>query len=261
MILKKIKNEVGATAIEYAILSALIGVATITGLQLTGVKLDNTYCYIATQISKAVGGSGGRCSATPSNSSSGPAGSGSGSSANGGNGSPTGSGSGSSTSDSNPVSDSNSQSEKIDITNAPFVGNGTELENLLEKTFGFKMSGIYDANGNPVTNGDQLANALGITPDEINVLKKGIAAQNENIAPLIMPRINDAEQIESDNKWLYFAPLSKVTFTSPKGDVYKLSNNPPSYGEYSWDGASNSFTIGDFEGPDADNFYYTPPIE
>ena len=83
MILKKIKNEVGATAIEYAILSALIGVATITAMQLTGVKLDNTYCYIATQISKAVGGSGGRCSATSSNSSTGD------------NGSPDGSGNGS----------------------------------------------------------------------------------------------------------------------------------------------------------------------
>ncbi|GAB3591381.1 Flp family type IVb pilin [Acetobacter peroxydans] len=69
MILTRLKNEIGATAIEYGLLASLIGVATITGLQLTGVKLDNTYCYIATQISKAVGGSGGGCSASPSSSS------------------------------------------------------------------------------------------------------------------------------------------------------------------------------------------------
>lgn len=40
MILTRVKNEVGATAIEYTVLSLLIAVATITGLQLTGVKLD-----------------------------------------------------------------------------------------------------------------------------------------------------------------------------------------------------------------------------
>lgn len=88
MILTKVKNEVGATAIEYGILSALIAVTTITAMQLTGVKLNKTYCVVASELSKAVGGSGGGCSATPSNSSGSrsgsPAGSGSGSSGTGG---------------------------------------------------------------------------------------------------------------------------------------------------------------------------------
>lgn len=80
MILKKVKNEVGATAIEYGLIASLISVLAVSGMSAVGMNLSNTYCT----ISKYLGGSGTCSGAT----SSGPTGT-------GGNGSPAGSGSGS----------------------------------------------------------------------------------------------------------------------------------------------------------------------
>lgn len=43
----KINKENGATAIEYGILTSLIGVVIIGGLSLSGVKLSQTFCNIS----------------------------------------------------------------------------------------------------------------------------------------------------------------------------------------------------------------------
>jgi Flp pilus assembly pilin Flp len=66
------KQNVGATAIEYGILSALIAVTTIIALQSTGTNLGTTYCVIANDLSQAVGAgsTASGCSATSSSSSS-----------------------------------------------------------------------------------------------------------------------------------------------------------------------------------------------
>lgn len=45
-----IKDESGATAIEYGLIAALIGVALITGATTLGNKLNNTFSTIATKI-------------------------------------------------------------------------------------------------------------------------------------------------------------------------------------------------------------------
>ena len=74
MILTKVKNEVGATAIEYGLLASLIAVSAIGGMSAVGMNLSNTFCT----ISQHLGGSG-TCSGGGS---SGPSG-------NGGNGGTT----------------------------------------------------------------------------------------------------------------------------------------------------------------------------
>jgi pilus assembly protein Flp/PilA len=45
-----IKDESGATAIEYGLIAALIGVALITGATTLGGKLNNTFANIAGKI-------------------------------------------------------------------------------------------------------------------------------------------------------------------------------------------------------------------
>lgn len=72
MILTKVKNVVGATAIEYGLLASLIGVSAVSGMSAVGMNLSNTYCT----ISKHLGGSG-TCSGATSSGSSGTGGSGS----------------------------------------------------------------------------------------------------------------------------------------------------------------------------------------
>lgn len=214
---KKAQQDVGATAIEYGILSALIAVATITAMQLTGVKLDNTYCYIATKVSEAVGGAGGGGCSSSANKS-----------VSSANGSSSDSDSSNSSADSSSdASDSSSSSDsssgKIDINKAttPLLISGVERVDLLEGSTGFTISGLYDGDGNPVTNGDEIANAIGITPDEYDVLKKGVAAHNEKIAPLITPKTNDIKKIAFNSKWIYAPSLKDVTFTNANGDVYR----------------------------------------
>ena len=89
---KKIQQDVGATAIEYGLLSALIAITTIVALQSTGTNLGTTYCTIANKLSQAVGAeatasgcsanSSGSGSSGSSGTSAGSSGSGSGSSGN-----------------------------------------------------------------------------------------------------------------------------------------------------------------------------------
>ncbi|MCP1243398.1 Flp family type IVb pilin [Acetobacter lambici] len=54
MILKKVKNEIGATAIEYGLIASLVAVVAVSGMSAVGRNLSNTYCT----ISKHLGGSG-----------------------------------------------------------------------------------------------------------------------------------------------------------------------------------------------------------
>jgi pilus assembly protein Flp/PilA len=48
------KDESGATAVEYGLIAALIGVAIILGATALGSKLNSTFQYIADQVN--VGG-------------------------------------------------------------------------------------------------------------------------------------------------------------------------------------------------------------
>jgi len=45
-----IKNESGVTAIEYALIAALIAVAAIAAFTLVGTNLSNTFSYVASQL-------------------------------------------------------------------------------------------------------------------------------------------------------------------------------------------------------------------
>lgn len=48
--LKLIKNEEGATAIEYGLIAALIAVAAITAMQGLGNNLSNTFTTVSTKM-------------------------------------------------------------------------------------------------------------------------------------------------------------------------------------------------------------------
>ncbi len=45
-----LKNEDGATAIEYGLIAALIAVVAISAFQLVGTNISNTFHGIATQL-------------------------------------------------------------------------------------------------------------------------------------------------------------------------------------------------------------------
>jgi pilus assembly protein Flp/PilA len=45
-----LKNESGATAIEYGLIASLIAVATIAAVSTTGVKLKNTFSNIGNNL-------------------------------------------------------------------------------------------------------------------------------------------------------------------------------------------------------------------
>ena len=48
--IKLIKNEKGATAIEYGLIAALIAVAAITAMQGLGNQLSNTFTTVSTKM-------------------------------------------------------------------------------------------------------------------------------------------------------------------------------------------------------------------
>lgn len=50
---KLIKNEKGATAIEYGLIAALIAVAAIGAMSAIGTKLSATFSSVATNLSTA----------------------------------------------------------------------------------------------------------------------------------------------------------------------------------------------------------------
>jgi len=47
---KLIRNEDGATAIEYGLIAALIAVAAITAMQGLGTQLTNTFTKVSTEM-------------------------------------------------------------------------------------------------------------------------------------------------------------------------------------------------------------------
>ena len=51
--LKLIKNEEGATAIEYGLIAALIAVACIAALQTVGSQLNTTFSHVGSSLSTA----------------------------------------------------------------------------------------------------------------------------------------------------------------------------------------------------------------
>ena len=50
LLMNLIKNESGVTAIEYALIAALIAVAAITAFTLVGTNLSNTFTAIANKL-------------------------------------------------------------------------------------------------------------------------------------------------------------------------------------------------------------------
>ena len=50
LIMKLVKDESGVTAIEYALIAALIAVAAITAFTLVGTNLSNTFTTIANKL-------------------------------------------------------------------------------------------------------------------------------------------------------------------------------------------------------------------
>ena len=47
---KFLKNESGATAIEYALIAALISIVIIAGLSVVGGSLNNTFSAVGSQV-------------------------------------------------------------------------------------------------------------------------------------------------------------------------------------------------------------------
>jgi pilus assembly protein Flp/PilA len=53
-----LKNEDGPTAVEYAVMLALIIVVCITAITTLGSNANNTFSYVGTQVGSTGGGSG-----------------------------------------------------------------------------------------------------------------------------------------------------------------------------------------------------------
>jgi pilus assembly protein Flp/PilA len=56
---KLLKDESGATAIEYGLIAALVSVAAITALTAMGTSLRTMFTTVSTALATAVGGNGG----------------------------------------------------------------------------------------------------------------------------------------------------------------------------------------------------------
>ena len=53
-VVKFVKDESGATAIEYGLIAALVSVAAITALTAMGSSLKNIFTFVATTLESAV---------------------------------------------------------------------------------------------------------------------------------------------------------------------------------------------------------------
>jgi len=51
-----VRDESGATAIEYGLIAALVSVAAITALQSLGTSLDQMFSHVASKLDEAVSG-------------------------------------------------------------------------------------------------------------------------------------------------------------------------------------------------------------
>ena len=182
MILTKVKNEIGATAIEYGILSALIAVATITGIQLTGVNLDKTYCYIATKVSQASGGTGGGgCSGSSSN----PA----------------------NKSESN-ANDSDSISP-VDLKNPSAFYPEFDFVSSLVQNGIVSLTGIYGSDGHPITTVSDLVTYVGIKQATLDKLNEDFLDSREE----------GINEIYNTGKHFY-TDIPNATMTDSNGVVY-----------------------------------------
>lgn len=240
---KKIQQAVGATAVEYGILSALIAVVTILSLQATGTNLGTTYCTIANQLSQATGAgaTASGCSATSSSSSSSSSADSSGSdSSSSSDSSADGSGSDSSTSASAPST--------YDASNS-YTAGGTifGLDNMTSFITHHVqgMTGIYDADGNEITSPVQFAEALGVSaedyqtyadvlngtnPDRSSVNQNNPASVSAYNQAYATAQTNAQNQIKSDmaknpSANIYIPDVSKVSETGNDG----LSNQTATY--------------------------------
>ncbi len=56
LITKLLRDEAGATAIEYGLIAALIAVAAITAFTAVGTSLDTTFTGVSTKLNSAIAG-------------------------------------------------------------------------------------------------------------------------------------------------------------------------------------------------------------
>lgn len=245
---KKIQQDVGATAVEYGILSALIAVVTILALQATGTSLGTTYCTVANQLSQAVGAgsTASGCSATSSSSSSSSSADSSGSSADS-----SGSGSSGSSDSSSDSSASASTSATYDASNSYTISDPDQELGNFENMFSQyaqdniqSMTGIYDSNGNPITTPQEYAKVLGISDDtyqKISDIRKNINPSTGSIyststagqqlrSQAGTEAYNEAlAEINSSGQSVYIPSLSDATFTSDGGYTFTYDKPQPGY--------------------------------
>ncbi|GAN59762.1 hypothetical protein ACI01nite_18860 [Acetobacter cibinongensis] len=208
---KKIQQEVGATAIEYGILSALIAVVTILGLQATGTNLGTTYCTIANKLSQAVG-AGSTASGCSANSS------GSGSSGNSG----TRAGSSGTSADNSTVMTPASGTLLTPFSNAV----SSDLVNFA--VYGITtISGFYDANGNKLTTPEQLANSVGVSDDLYNQLVSAITSGTSDYQSKIDAQQAVIDAVTKSGKQ-YYDKASDITLTNSSGDTYTYQSDDSS---------------------------------
>jgi len=50
LLMKMVKDQSGVTAIEYALIAALIAVAAIAAFTLVGTSLSSTFSYVASKV-------------------------------------------------------------------------------------------------------------------------------------------------------------------------------------------------------------------
>nr|WP_298797889.1 Flp family type IVb pilin [uncultured Acetobacter sp.] len=206
---KKIQQDVGATAVEYGILSALIAVVTILSLQATGTNLGTTYCTIANQLSQAVGAgaTASGCSATSSPS----------------NGTGTGAGTGAGTS-AGTTCDSSSLAHICDASNSYTLANEYKEPSL--QNFAISdvqsLSGFYDANGNEITTPQEYAEALGVSADDYNTLANIYKTPGTSTLQAEVAIDQDVNNNLSDN--VYIPDFTKATMTTSNGTIFSYSD-------------------------------------
>jgi Flp pilus assembly pilin Flp len=249
---KKMKQNVGATAIEYGILSALIAVTTIIALQSTGTNLGTTYCVIANELSHAVGAgsTASGCSATSSSNSSSSSSSSSssadssGSSSSSADSSSSGSAdSSSSSADSSGSSADSSQGFGSKLTSDQLIKSGfvysSDFEDVISDMAVNKVSGItgiYDSNGDELTTTEELLNyinnptftadyeATQLNPTDHNILQISYDLNNATQKKLYIPDMSKVSLSNSDQTWsskidLNIAPKSQTAPTTLNGDA------------------------------------------
>ena len=214
---KNIRQEAGATSIEYGILSALIAVVTILSLQATGTNLGTTYCTIANELSQAVGAgsTASGCSAPSSSSSSSSSADSSGADSSG---SSADSSSSSADSSGSGSADSSSSSGAVDsdsnswTSGAYLVPNAEALLNYIDSG---NLTGIYDENGNELKTTEDIASYFGVQSEYDAMHDAYYGYQNGTVSAsqesAASQALTDAE--ENITKQIYVPDPTAVTYT------------------------------------------------